>query len=55
MAEAGCRNDVLWPAVFDDGIATASGEMWRDVVDLLALGTTGGGDIMYGGGAPSFA
>lgn len=46
MAEPGCRNDVLWPVLFDDGNATAA--VWRDVVALLALPTTGGGDIMYG-------
>ena len=42
--EAVGKNVLLWPAVFEGGIATAA--VWRDVDALVALHTTGGGGNM---------
>ena len=42
--EAVCKNVLLWPAVFEDGIATLA--VWRVVDALVALRTTGRGSNM---------
>ena len=42
--EAVGRNVLLWPEVFEDGIATTV--VWRNVIALVALRTAGGGGNM---------